>query len=1035
MKGIRLSLALGATVLAVLALGSAAASAAPVSLAAIGATYTQNFDTLASTGTSSAVPDGWAFRETGTNANGVYTAGTGSSNAGDTYSFGAAGSTDRAFGGLQSGSLVPFIGAQFENDTGKTITSLDIAYFGEQWRLGATGRGADRLDFVYSLDATSLADGAWTQVDGLGFSSPVQTGSVGALNGNANRVAVSGSVSGLSVAPGASFWIGWRDFNVTGSDDGLAVDDFSLTPHTAADLQVIVHCGAAITTTQGFAGSGPVSASDGDDVVTDIHLVSPPAGISLTGFSPASSRGGTATATVSVADTTAPGAYDVVVEAANDALPAQTGSCTQHVDVSRVMTIGEVQGSVSDTADGATFPSPYVGKTVTVRGVVTEKTYASGNGFYLQNTPGTADGDPTSSDGIYVYLGGYTTLIGGYTPELGDEIVMSGRVSEYYNQTELGSARFVALVGHGVLVTPFSASPPAEAADAARYWERHEGELAQLDTGSTVDSPIHLYASNGDTEFYALAPNSPVSGRTDPYARRAFRPAHPLAGAGEARVLVTSGGVAAHGQLLAPVHVFETFTAPLVGAVTYDYSKYSLEASAQPEVAPGPDPYDNAPPAVFDRGKAYSIVNYNLENLYDYVDDPTDGCDFAGNGGCTGVTPPFDYVPASEAAYKARIDEIAHQIVSYLHGPDVLAVQEVEDEDLNNDGQPDPLEDLEAAITAIGGPSYHAGYDRDGADARGIVSAFLWRTDRVELLPAIHAPAIDYRGEPLPMNGDVSNPLALNAVLPPDATAGADGANVFSRAAELAHFRIWRTAVGRSEYRDVWLVANHFSSGPDTRVAQRREQAAYNAAIAKAIEADDPAARIDVLGDLNVYPRPDDPFSPLSDQLAPLYDAGLHNLYDTVLAQHPSSAYSYVYQGLAQTLDQQFVSPGLFADLKAVNEAHFNSDWTPDVENDAWHGTSDHDPTVARFDGRATLAGLRQLVLHYAETGQLNAHAEKGLLDRLDRAASFQASGQQNPYANQLHSFAQDATHGVPGEIDPAAGEALAAEAAAVLAG
>src|SRR6187397_2571272 len=109
-----------------------------------GATYTQNFNTLASTGTSSTLPTGWLLSESGTNANTTYTAGTGSSNTGDTYSFGATSNAERAFGGLQSGSLNPTIGAAFTNNTGGTITSLAIDYTGEQWRLGATGR-ADRI--------------------------------------------------------------------------------------------------------------------------------------------------------------------------------------------------------------------------------------------------------------------------------------------------------------------------------------------------------------------------------------------------------------------------------------------------------------------------------------------------------------------------------------------------------------------------------------------------------------------------------------------------------------------------------------------------------------------------------------------------------------------------------------------------------------------------------------------------------------------------------------------------------------------------
>src|SRR6266496_2751132 len=73
-----------------------------ISFTTMGATYSQDFNTLASSGTSSALPTGWYFDETSTNANTLYTAGTGSSTTGDTYSFGSTGSSERAFGELRS---------------------------------------------------------------------------------------------------------------------------------------------------------------------------------------------------------------------------------------------------------------------------------------------------------------------------------------------------------------------------------------------------------------------------------------------------------------------------------------------------------------------------------------------------------------------------------------------------------------------------------------------------------------------------------------------------------------------------------------------------------------------------------------------------------------------------------------------------------------------------------------------------------------------------------------------------------------------
>ena len=208
---------------------SATHAAANINLTALNTAYTQNFNTLARSGTSDVIPDGWSFSETGANANATYTAGDGTSNAGDTYSFGLG--SDRALGSLQSSNLLSTFGACFTNNTGQTITSLDITFTGEQWRLGTVGR-ADRLDFQYSTDATSLTTGAWFHVDALDFASPLTTGSVGALDGDAaaNRTLVQGSITGLSIANGATVFIRWTDFNASGTDDGLAIDDFSLTP-------------------------------------------------------------------------------------------------------------------------------------------------------------------------------------------------------------------------------------------------------------------------------------------------------------------------------------------------------------------------------------------------------------------------------------------------------------------------------------------------------------------------------------------------------------------------------------------------------------------------------------------------------------------------------------------------------------------------------------------------------------------------------------------------------------------------------------
>ena len=80
----------------------------------------------------------------------------------------------------------PTIGAQFTNNTGSTVTSLDVSYIGEMWRAGVTNRdAADRLDFQLSTNATSLTTGTWVDYNSLDFNSPNINATAGALNGNA----------------------------------------------------------------------------------------------------------------------------------------------------------------------------------------------------------------------------------------------------------------------------------------------------------------------------------------------------------------------------------------------------------------------------------------------------------------------------------------------------------------------------------------------------------------------------------------------------------------------------------------------------------------------------------------------------------------------------------------------------------------------------------------------------------------------------------------------------------------------------------
>lgn len=271
------------------ALLPALASAQAISITG-GAPAVQDFGSLAASGTGTTLPAGWYSAETGSNANAIYTAGTGASNSGDTYSFGASGSAERALGGIQSGSLIPQFGAQLRNDTGATLTQVAVAYTGEQWRLGAAGR-IDRLDVQYSLDATSLTTGTWVDVDTLDFTAPITAGAASALDGNAaaNRIALSATIAALSLAPSATLWVRWVDFNASGADDGLAIDDASFSsgappvdtpPAVAATTPANIATGVAPAANLSVTFSEPVTLGA---TVLELACTSGPRSVMRTG--------------------------------------------------------------------------------------------------------------------------------------------------------------------------------------------------------------------------------------------------------------------------------------------------------------------------------------------------------------------------------------------------------------------------------------------------------------------------------------------------------------------------------------------------------------------------------------------------------------------------------------------------------------------------------------------------------------------------------------------------------------------------------
>ena len=227
---------------------------AQVSLTTLGTPSTQNFDTLASSGTPAWTDNttplvGWyaQFSATPTNPT-TYTAGTGSSATGALYSFGVAGTnplTDRALGSVGSGTPGDIYWAvRYVNNTGSTITSLNVSYVGEEWRQGGCTPtpctpAAQLVDFQYQVassgtitDANTPSTG-WVDHNPLDFTSPTPgTSTAAAVDGNAaaNRTALSSTIT-VTVNNGQEIWLRWKDINHANNDHGLAIDDLSVTPN------------------------------------------------------------------------------------------------------------------------------------------------------------------------------------------------------------------------------------------------------------------------------------------------------------------------------------------------------------------------------------------------------------------------------------------------------------------------------------------------------------------------------------------------------------------------------------------------------------------------------------------------------------------------------------------------------------------------------------------------------------------------------------------------------------------------------------
>jgi uncharacterized protein len=719
--------------LAVAVFAFASVARAQVSLTGVGVPVAENFNTLSNTTASTAVPAGWAYNETGSGANATYGVSSGTLTAGDTYSLGATGATDRAYGEQQTGTVIPTIGASFVNNTGTSLNALQVAYTGEQWRLGATGRN-DRIDFQYSLDATSLTTGTWVDVDALDFVAPVSTAPTGALDGNvaANRTAISAIVGPISLPAGATVWIRWIDFNAAGADDALGVDDFSLAGNnlvippqlSIADLfrGEGTSCttrpfALTVTSTQdapagGIAFQFSAQSLAGDGATPDVDYVATTTG---SGTIPVGTRTGTATVLVNCDGTIEPGeSFTVTLTGASG---GATISATDGTAQAIILNDDGATPREIFAIQGAGSASPFDNQLVLAANNIV--TAVGPEGFAIQTPAARDDGNAATSNGVFVFTNGRNLTDDGQQIAVGDVVDVIADVDEFFGFTELTTVAGVTRSATGATLPPaivFDAtrpsrdpaalscpgSGPGTGLNANTNFECFEGMLVSIPNGLTTSGNQGF---SGDP----FAEVAVTASGTRSLREKGVRFLGPLAPGDNDAAGVWDGnpevfemdadelGAVPFNTAIAGGVAFNA-----TGIVAYDFGDYEFWPSTLSFTGPAnplPRPVDPAVDAFELR-----LASFNVLRL----------CDI-GDSNCLSPAPNATTLPL-------KLGRLSDYIRNVLRSPDVIGVQEVQ--------SLARLNDLASRIASDGGPTYSA-HLVEGNDVGGIDNGFLVRTDRV----------------------------------------------------------------------------------------------------------------------------------------------------------------------------------------------------------------------------------------------------------------------------------------------------------------
>lgn len=683
--------------------------------------------------------------------------------------------------------------------------------------------------------------------------------------------------------------------------DGFATDTFNgLGSHTA-------NCGAIADTAPEVASTFPANgAADFSPTANLTVTFSEPVDVAGNWFGLACSTSGNVTATVSGGPTTFTLNPDVdLLDGENCTLTIYAANVTDQDandppdTLAEDFTVGFSTASVCSLTYTPAYdiqgsgPSAAITGTVTTQGVVVgdyEGASPALRGFYLQDL--TGDGNPATSDGIFVFNGNNDTV------SLGDMVRVTGTAAEFQDQTQV-SASSIVKCGTGS-VDPVDVTLPAP---SATYLEQFEGMLVRLPQTMYVTEHFQL----GRFGQVVLSADGRLQQPTNVVLPGA--PALALQAANDLKKIILDDDLQNQnpdpilfgrgGQPLSASNTLrggDTVTG-LVGVLTYTWSGNSASGNAyriRPINAlgggvPNFQPANPRPASAPHVGGTVKVVGMNLLNYFNTFS----GCTLGVGGGTT------DCRGAENLTEFNR--QWAKTVAAILAmNPDVIGVNEIENDGY---GPASAIADLVNRLNAATAPGTYAYIDVDAAT--GQVNAL--GTDAIKV-------GLIYKPGAVTPTGQTA---ALNSV------AFINGGDSAPRnRASLAQ------AFQQNSNGGVFIVnINHLKSKgsacdiPDALDGQGNCNQVRLNAVNELLAwfASDPTGTGDpdilLIGDYNSYA--------MEDPILALETGGFTHLIKTLLGP---DAYSYVFDGQWGYLDHALASASLTAQVTGVADYHINAD-------------------------------------------------------------------------------------------------------------